>query len=209
MLEWVLGRFRLIIAVVGLSAVLCGFVVRYIRLKLANVPSPPPPLTLANAEQASIRRFQESFRRSHRSIPQPEKEHILDGQFTIVTATEAMPAGLKQAFTEITGAQFGFASGAQRFAMKNPDWTYQSRTVMPYRRLLFAGLSGNRWFIHYLNRMGCGPPEDYCVVVFDLDDQKKIQFVWGGDGPESATGLDELRRGIATERFRDNLSCAW
>ena len=49
--------------------------------------------TLATAEEASIRRSQEMFRRSHKSLPQIEKEHILDGQFTIVTAIEAMAMG--------------------------------------------------------------------------------------------------------------------
>jgi hypothetical protein len=204
-------RSRMVIAIVGFGAVLCGFAAHYIRLKLANVPPPPARLTLANAEEASIRRFQEIFRRSHRSIPQTEKEHILDGQFTVVTATEAMPAHLKEAFTVITGAQLGFASGAQRFAMENPDWKYpyQRRRVMPYRRLLFAGLSDNKWFIHYLSGVGCGTPGNYYVVVFDVDEQNKVQFLWGGKGPEGATDLDDLRRGIATGRFTDNLSCAW
>jgi hypothetical protein len=95
-------RFPLVIAVVGFGAALCGFAAHYIRLKLADVPPPPAPLTLADAEEASIRRFQEIFRGSHKSIPQTEKEHILDGQFTVVTATGAMPARLKEAFTVIT-----------------------------------------------------------------------------------------------------------
>ncbi len=204
-------RCRLVIAVVAFGAVLCGFAAHYIRLKLANVPPPPAPLTLANAEEASIRRSQESFRRSHKSIPQTEKQHILDGQFAMVTATEAIPARLKEAFTVITGAQLGFASGAQRFAMENPDWEppYQGRRVMSYRRLLFAGLSDNKWFIHYLSGIGCGTPGRYYVVVFDTDEQNKVRFLWGGIGPEGAAGLDDLRRGIATGRFTDNLSCAW
>jgi len=201
----------LIIAVVICAAVLWAFVAHYFGVKLADVPPAPPAPTLASEREASLRRSQEVFRRSHKGLPQSEKEHILNGQFTIVTATEAMPAGLKQAFTDITGAEFGFASGPQRFAMENPDWTYPYRglVVRPYRRLLFAGLSGSKWFIHYQDRMGCGTPEEYAVVVFDVDKQSKIQFLWGGNGPGSATDLDDLRRGIASGRFRDNLSCAW
>jgi hypothetical protein len=80
---------------------------------------------------------------------------------------------------------------------------------MPYRRLLFAGLTDNKWFIHYLSGIGCGTPEKYYVVVFDADEQNKVQFLWGGKGPEGATDLDDLRRGIATGRFTDNLSCPW
>jgi len=207
----VLRRCCLIIAVVSCAAVLWAFVAHYIRVKLADVPPVPPAPTLASEREASLQRFQEVFRRSHKGLPQSEKEHILNVQFTIVTATEAMPAGLKQAFTDITGAQFGFASGPQRFAMENPDWTYpyHGRVVRAYRRLLFAGLSDSKWFIHYLNRMGCGTPADYAVVVFDLDKQNKIQFLWGGNGPEGAADLEDLRRGIASGRFRDNLSCAW
>lgn len=207
-----LQRSRLAIAILGFGAVLCGLGAYYTRLKLATVPPPPAPLTLATAEEASIRRVQEIFHSSHKSISQAEKEHILDGRFTILTATEAIPASLKEAFTVITGAQPGFASRAQRFAMENPDWKnpYQGRRiVMPYRRLLFAGLTDNKRFIHYLSGIGCGTPEKYYVVVFDIDQQNKLQFLWGGKGVEGATDLDDLRRGIATGRFTDNLSCAW
>ncbi len=203
-------RFRLVTATVGLGAILCGFAAHYIRLKLADIPAAPPPLTLANAEEASFRRFQEIFRRTHKSIPQTEKEHILDSQFTVVTATEAMPARLKEAFTVITGAQPGFASGAQRFAMENPDWhPAMLHRVIPYRRLLFAGLSDNKWVIHYLSGMGCGTPGNYYVVVFGSDEENRVQFLWGGKGLEGASDLEDLRKGIAAGRFTDNLSCAW
>jgi hypothetical protein len=40
---------------------------------------------------------------SHKQLSAAEKERILDGPFTAVTRTEAMPANAKQAFAKITG----------------------------------------------------------------------------------------------------------
>jgi len=43
-----------------------------------------------------------SAQQFHIRLSPPEKEHILDGSFTDVTKTEAMPATVKEAFAKIT-----------------------------------------------------------------------------------------------------------
>jgi hypothetical protein len=191
-----MGRLRisLLVAAVGLGALLLGFRSWYSRLNLAQVP-PPPALNLGDAGQRHL----ENFRRFHKSIPQAEKEHILDGQFTVVRSTELLPARLKQAFVVI--------AGAQRFMMNDPDWKYPATIdqVFWFRRLVFAGLSENKWFIYYECSMS---QHYYAVVVFQVDN-KEVRFQWGGMAPAPATDLENLRKRIAAGQFADNLSWDW
>lgn len=119
----------------------------------------------------------------------------------MVTTTEAMPARLKEAFTVI--------SMEQRFAMENPDWKYSGVTgAVPFRRLRFAGLADDKWFIHYESGIN-GMAGNHDVVVFSIDEQNKVQFLSGGCGAEGASDLEDLRRGISTGQFTDNLYLPW
>jgi len=187
-------RSSLVIAATGFGAVLCGFAVFYIHQKLNDVPPAPAAVSLANAEEYFIRR-------SHRRISQAEKEHILDGQFALITTTDAMPAGLKEAFIAI--------SGEQRFTMQNPEWRYSGiSSAVPFRRLRFAGLAARKWFIHYESGIN-GMTGNYAVVVFSVDEQNRAQLLWGGCGVEGANDLQDLRREIADGRFTDNLHLPW
>ncbi len=178
----------------SLGALLCGLVAYYIRWKLADIPAAPRSLTSANTEEYFMRRF-------HKKIPQSEKEHILDGEFTVVTATDEMPARLKDAFTVL--------SREQRFTMQNPGWKYSGMTgIVPFRRLRFAGLADKKSFIHYESGIN-GEAGNYDVVVFSIDERDKVQFLWGGCGAEGATDLENLRREVTAERFKDSLYCLW
>ena len=96
--------------------------------------------------------------------PQPsaEKEHILDGQFKVVSTTEDIPANVKQAFSAITRES--------SFALANPGQKYQVTDVvvdrdLPFRCLVFAGVKGDKWFVHY-ERGGRG--HTYYVLVLQL-----------------------------------------
>jgi hypothetical protein len=45
-----------------------------------------------------------------------EKEHILDGQFKVLSTTEGMPANVRRAFSEITReSSFALANPAQKY----------------------------------------------------------------------------------------------
>lgn len=183
-----------VVSLVSLVALLLSFRWYHARLNTEDVP-PPPPLNLADEGQRHL----QHFRRFHKSIPQAEKEHILDGPFTVVRSTQLLPSRLEQAFTGM--------AGAQQFSMNNPDWTYPVTIdrVFPWRRLLFAGLAHDKEFIHY----ECGMPQHYyALVVFQVDD-KEVQFLWGGMAPEPATDLDDLRKKLAAGQFTDNLSWDW
>jgi len=114
-----------------------------------------------------------------------------------------MPPRLKEAFEKITGLR--------QFEMANPGEKYQVTDVitergLPRRRLLFAGVSDNKWFIQY-ERGGLG--HSYFVVVFSVEPRGAVQFLWGGEGFQSAKDLDDLRKKIAAGRFADDRLYYW
>ncbi len=144
-----------------------------------------------------------SAQQFHKRLSAAEKEHILDSPFTEVTKTEAMSANAKQAFAKITGES--------SFALANPGRKYQVTDVvverdLPRRRLVFAGVRGNEWFIHY--ELG-GIGHSYCVLLFKVDPANGVQFVWGGTGSHGAKNLDQLRKMVAAGQFSDEMQYYW
>ena len=139
----------------------------------------------------------------HKQLSRPEKERLLDGSFKKVATTEAMPPKVKEAFAAITGER--------SFALANPGQKYQETDVvsepgLPVRRLLFAGAKDDEWFVHY-ERGGIGHG-DY-IVVFKVDAQHAVQFLWGGAGFHGAKNLDELRKMVAAGQFSDDRAYSW
>ncbi|MBI3477763.1 MAG: hypothetical protein HY010_18675 [Acidobacteria bacterium] len=132
-----------------------------------------------------------------------DKQHILDGLFTVVTKTADMPASVKEAFAQITGQP--------AFALANPGQKFQVADViidasLPHRRLVFAGVRGDEWFVHYeVGGIGHG----YCLLLFKVDTKNNMQFLWGGAGSRSAESLDQLRNMVATGQFQDDLQYTW
>lgn len=132
-----------------------------------------------------------------------EREHILDGQFKLVSTTEGIPANIKQAFSQV--------SRQSSFAMANPGQKYQVGDVvvdrnLPFRRLVFAGGSNDKGFIHY-ERGGRG--HGYYLVVFKVDPDGDAHFLWGGSGLNGARNLEQLRKMIADGRFSDKQNYYW
>jgi len=184
---------RRIIASLGVAAL--GFSAHPVHAQLASVPSAPVVMTAKSTDDLPSR--------FHRMLSNAEKQHILDGQFSVLTSTEAMPPRLKEAFVMITGLR--------QFEMANPGQKYQVTDVisepgLPSRRLLFAGVSGDKWFVHY-ERGGYG--RSYAVVVFGVEPQGTVRFLWGGTGFYVARNLADLRRAIAAGRFSDDLPHYW
>ena len=138
----------------------------------------------------------------HKQLSASEKQHILDGAFTVLVKTEDMPASAKRAFAKITGEpSFSLANPGQKFNATD----YIVDGTLPRRRLVFAGNRGDEWFVHY--EVG-GRAHYYCVVLFRIDSKNGLQFVWGGAGPR-AKNLDELRTMIANGKFSDNRQSYW
>jgi hypothetical protein len=123
-----------------------------------------------------------------RQLPAIERERFVDGQFNVVSKTEAIPTNVKQAFSKI--------SRQPSFAMANPGQRFQATDVvldrtLPFRRLVFAGVLDDRWFVHYEKG---GYAHGYYVVAFKVDPDGDAHFVWGCSGVEGAKTLEQLRR---------------
>jgi len=141
--------------------------------------------------------------RPHGNLSAEAKLHVLDGDFTLVRSTSGLPAAIKSAFAAITREE--------QFELANPGQNYQMTDVieeagLPIRRLKFAGNYQNRWFLEY-EHGGIGL--SYAVIVLDVRPDGSVDFVWGGTGFRSATDLTDLRRGIASGEFRDDLKFYW
>jgi hypothetical protein len=126
-----------------------------------------------------------------------EKEHLLDGQFKAISTTEGIPANVKRVFSELTREP--------SFALANPGQKYQVTDVvvdrnLPFRRLVFAGVKDDKWFVHY-ERGGRG--HGYYVLLFKVDPQGDAHFVWGGSGPNRAKNLEQLRKMVTAGQFSD------
>jgi hypothetical protein len=132
-----------------------------------------------------------------------QKAHVLDGDFLIVNTVDHLPNELKSAFSHL--------AGMHDFAMANPGEKYQETDViveegLPFQRLLFAGISHNKYFIHYEEG---GFSHSYHVAVFGVDSAGKLKFLWGGPGFQSAKDLKQLRTMVAAGVFKDDQAYSW
>ena len=139
----------------------------------------------------------------HNQLSAAAKEHILDDPFTVVSGTEAIPPNVKQAFSTVTGES--------SFELANPGQKYRATDIVddrkfPLRRLIFAGVKADKWFIHY-ERGGRG--HGYYVLVFKVDPEGRIQFLWGGAGLHRAGNVGQLRKLVAGGQFSDHLNYYW
>ena len=187
-------RISRIIFVIAL-VVTVGVVSRNLYRQYATPPAPEWSSTSESISNSPAVRF-------HRSLSISEREHLLDGDFRIVSSTSNLPAPIKLAFATVTGEK--------QFLLANPGAKYQVTDVvdepeLPFRRLVFAGVSGGQWFIHY-ERGGYG--HSYSILVFRVQDNGRVAFVWGGAG-DRANDLGDLRHAIASGRFKDDRCYYW
>jgi hypothetical protein len=188
-------RISRILFVVAL-VVAVGVVGRYLYRRYATPPAPEWPSTSeSTGDRAAAVKF-------HRSLSTSEREHILDGDYRIVSSTASLPASIKQAFATVTGQK--------QFLLADPGAKYQVTDVvdepgLPFRRLVFAGVSGDQWFIHY-EHGGIG--HSYSILVFRIQPGGRAAFVWGGAG-DRANDLGDLRHAIASGRFTDDCCYYW
>jgi hypothetical protein len=122
-------------------------------------------------------------------------KHLLDGQFKVVSKTDGIPANIKQAFSKVTReAPFAMADPGKKFQVT--DVVYDRS--LPRRRLVFAGVQGDTWFVHYERG---GLAHSYFVVAFNAKTQEHVDFAWGCGIAEAANSMEQLRRMVATCRL--------
>jgi hypothetical protein len=119
------------------------------------------------------------------------REEFLNRDFTIVKDVRVLPVPVREALSE---------QGGSRFVMANPDEKFESSdfivdSSLPRRRLIFAGVSSDRCFIHY-ERGGRG--RSYLIAFFKVTSAKSMEPLWSGycDGPSPS--FQDLRSKLAT-----------
>jgi mono/diheme cytochrome c family protein len=171
---------------------------------MPNIPTNSPDHQALVAYVLSLKRPAnppESSTTVLHKLSEAEKTHTLDRDFSIEKEVSRLPDGLKSAFVSL--------AKMPDFKMANPGEKFQATDVieagLPDRRLIFAGISKDRYFIHYEKG---GVYHAFYEVVFDVSPDGKVSFLWGGSGTRAAKDLAELRTLISSKAFSDG-STSW
>jgi hypothetical protein len=119
-------------------------------------------------------------------ISQPEREHFLDADFTVITKVKALPGPVLQLFTE---------KGGSRLLMANPGDKFEATDVIsdssvPRMRLILAGVLGEKCFVHY--EQG-GRGHSYVLALFDVTSSSTVKPLWRGYCSGPASDVPKLR----------------
>ena len=115
-----------------------------------------------------------------------ERQTFLAADYEILQRVSDLPAGIRRLYT---------VKGESRIAMVNPGQRFEATDhitdpTLPRRRLIFAGVSQDRAFLHYEEG---GIAHSYVIELFRLELSQTAIGVWRGYcGP--AKNLPDLRR---------------
>jgi hypothetical protein len=121
-----------------------------------------------------------------RNVPQSAKGQLLTGDFKIITTVNGLSPSVQKTFQEKGGSRMILANPGEGF---NPSDVISDPTV-PQRRLIFAGVSGDKNFVHY--EQG-GRGYSYVIEVFKIRPGAEAQPLWRGYCREPAENLEKLR----------------
>ena len=119
-----------------------------------------------------------------------EREKFLDGDFTIIKDMNVLPRSVLHVYTE---------QGSTRLLMANPGKRFEatdfiSDASVPRKRLIFAGVSDYKCFVHY-EQGGIGLM--YLLAFFKVDSKEAAELIWQGHcGP--AANIQDLRSLVRT-----------
>jgi hypothetical protein len=117
-------------------------------------------------------------------IPSAAERQFLASDFTIKDV-KALPRPVLQAFTEEGGSRFTLANPGKEFLAT--DVIYDSS--LPRKRLIFAGISGEKCFVHYEEG---GIVHSFVLAFFRVTSNDKMEPVWRSYcGP--AADIQDLR----------------
>lgn len=102
-----------------------------------------------------------------------------------------MPAELQDAFRR--------ATRQLNFKLAEPGATVEN---VRERKLVFWGSGPENSFVHY--QQG-----NYTDVLVFAKQGSKFEFVWGGQGTRTAADVDELKKLIAANEFKDDQPYWW
>jgi hypothetical protein len=119
-------------------------------------------------------------------FPESTWRQFLDSDFTIVTEVRALPSSVLQTFTEKGGSRLLMANPGQKFEVTD---VILDATV-PRERLIFAGVAGDRTFVHYEKG---GYVHSYILEIFGPTSTGKVGPLYGGYSDAPATNFQDLR----------------
>ena len=120
---------------------------------------------------------------------QSQAEQFLDGDFQLITDTEALPEPVIKAFTEKGGSRLTIANPGKRFQVT--DVVFDES--LPWKRLLFAGVSGKKCFMLY--EQG-GITHFYVLALFEVTPPNTLKGVSLGSCVPAAD-FAELRSNVS------------
>jgi hypothetical protein len=121
-------------------------------------------------------------------LPRSEKHEFLKGSFSIIKEVGNLPPPVLRAFIEQGGSRPVMADAGKRFQATD----FVLDPSLPSKRLIFAGVSHERCFVHY--EQG-GRGLHYVLALFTLTSKDSMKPIWRGNCPRSAVRLEDLRFG--------------
>ncbi len=119
-------------------------------------------------------------------VSQSDWLEFLNRDFNIVTDVRALPGPVLQKYTE---------PGGSRLLMGNPGQKFEVTDVirdasMPRERLIFAGVAGDKCFVHYERG---GYAHTYVVEFFGITSPDSVEPLWSGYCEAPAANIQDLR----------------
>jgi hypothetical protein len=113
-------------------------------------------------------------------------QHFLEGDYELIAKVESLPRPVLAAFTERGGSRPLIANPGKKFEATD----YILDASVPRKRLIFAGISDNRCFVHYERG---GRSRQYILAFFVVRSAESLEPLWRGscDGP--AANIGDLR----------------
>jgi hypothetical protein len=129
------------------------------------------------------------------SVSSPETQQFLEGDFEIIRRVEALPRPVLAAFTKQGGSRVLMANPGEKFEATD----YILDASVPRKRLVFAGISENKCFVHY--EQG-GRPHSFVLAFLTLTSAHEMKLLWQGYCDEPAADIQTLRSKL------ENASCS-
>ncbi len=111
---------------------------------------------------------------------------FLNRDFNIVTDVGALPGPVLQKYTEPGGSRLLMANPGQKFEATD----FIREASMPRERLIFAGIAGDKCFVHYERG---GRAHSYRVEFFRITSAKNMESLWSSYGDAPAANLQDMR----------------
>ena len=129
------------------------------------------------------------------AMSQSARQQFLDGDFTIIRDARVLPGPVRQAFTEHNGSRLLIANPGKEFLVG--DVIYDP--TVPQKRLIFAGVSGEKCFVHY--EQG-GRAHVYVLELFGVASSNGVNSRWQGYCRGPAANINNLRAQLVNGECR-------